>query len=388
MKTDLKPAFKKENIGLYIHIPFCKSKCIYCDFCSFANQEGLFDTYVEMLKREMDIYSSKKADKYCVSTLFVGGGTPSLLGGKRISQVIKHATTCFDFVPNAEITVEANPDSLDESFAKEISIAGANRISIGLQSASDRLLFNLGRPHLFEDFKQAFKISQKYFNNINVDLMLGISGQTLSDVKQTLDTVVEFAPQHLSLYALILERGTPLNRLVKSGKTTLPTTDETTDMYDYAVQYLAQQKYARYEVSNFAKDGYECRHNLNYWDRGNYLGIGLSAHGFCEGVRYANYKSIDKYIAKTSQNKLPISSKKKVDILDACFEFVFLNLRKTKGFCLQEFFNNTGKDFFEVYGKLFDELMVKGLLKEEHGRVFIPQEYFYVMNDILSEFVP
>ena len=375
------------SMGLYIHIPFCKSKCIYCDFCSFAGQESNFERYVHCLKTEMTLYAPKFLDRV-FSTVFVGGGTPSLLGAKAISEILQYANRCFDILPTAEISLEANPDSFNDEFAKATFDAGANRISFGLQSASDRLLKNLGRPHTYGDFCKSYEIAQKYFDNINVDLMLGVEGQTQKDLLDTLLAVTQKNPTHLSVYGLIVEKGTDLFKGVKSGKIVLPTEDDTADMYDFAVEFLKQKSYRRYEISNFAKQGYECRHNLNYWDRGNYLGVGLSAHGFCDGLRYANTKNIDKYFEKTEQNLLPVSSKTKVSQKDACFEFVFLNLRKIEGFDVNDFCKATGKDFFEEYGKEFYSLNQKKLIYMQNGRVFVPPQYFYVINNILAEFAP
>ena len=372
--------------ALYIHIPFCKTKCVYCDFCSFAGASHLFDKYVECLKKEMDTWSPLVADKR-FSTLFIGGGTPSILGGKTVADILQYAKSKFNLLPSAEITVEANPDSFNEDFAGRVSRAGVNRVSLGLQSASDRLLKNLGRPHDYNDFCRAYKRAQNYFDNVNVDFMLGIEGQTLADVEQTLTLLTDKNPQHLSGYGLILEKGTPLYRRVKNGIAKLPDVDETADMYDFAVEFLAQRGYQRYEVSNFSKPGYECRHNLKYWDRSQYLGLGLSAHGFIDGRRYSNLKTFDKYCSKIQSNQLPISSRRKVSQKDACLEYVFLNLRKTEGFDVEHFRQNTGKDFFEVYATQFDQLTKKNLLAQENGRIYIPSRYFYVMNDILSEFV-
>lgn len=381
------PLDLKNPMGLYIHIPFCKSKCIYCDFCSFAGQESNFERYVHCLKTEMTLYAPKFLDRV-FSTVFVGGGTPSLLGAKAIREILQHANRCFNILPDAEVSLEANPDSFNEEFAKATFDAGVNRISLGLQSASNKLLKNLGRPHTYNDFCRAYAIAQKYFDNINVDLMLGIEGQTQKELFDTLVAVTQKNPTHLSVYGLIVEKGTKLFKRVKDGKIILPTEDDTADMYDFAVEFLAQKSYCRYEISNFAKQGYECRHNLNYWNRGNYLGVGLSAHGFFEGIRYANTKRMDKYFEKTEQNVLPISTKTKVSQKDACFEFVFLNLRKTVGFDVSDFRASTGKDFFKEYGNVFYSLQQKKLLCLQNGRIFVPPQYFYVVNNILTEFAP
>ena len=206
------------------------------------------------------------------------------------------------------------------------------------------------------------------------------------DVKNTLSSLLLKNPQHFSVYGLILEKGTPLYRKVKNGIAHLPDVDQTADMYDYVVDTLSKHGYNRYEVSNFAQKGFECKHNLNYWDRGEYLGLGLSAHGFIDGVRYSNLKIFDRYFAKLNEDALPIATKTKISKKDACFEFVFLNLRKTDGFNVNDFKSATGKDFFEVYQQPFDELLKKGLIDYIDGKIKIKSKYFYVMNDILVEF--
>jgi len=371
--------------GLYVHIPFCKSKCVYCDFCSVAGYSHLFTPYVDALKKEILLYHDIAKD-FEFNTLFIGGGTPSVIGSKLIREIIVALKNTFNILPTAEITIEANPDSFTEEFAHTISLLGVNRVSLGLQSASNKLLKNLGRPHDYNDFCRAYTIATNYFDNVNVDLMLGVEGQTLEDVQNTLGTLIQKKPQHLSVYGLIVEKGTPLYRKVKKGVVHLPDLDQTADMYDYVVDTLSKHGYNRYEVSNFALDGYQCKHNLNYWDRGEYLGLGLSAHGFINGVRYNNLQHFDRYFAKLNDDLLPIVHKAKVSQKDVYFEYVFLNLRKVDGFNVNDFKNATGKDFFKVYQQPFDDLVKKGLIDYHDGKIKIPTKYFYVMNDILAEF--
>lgn len=375
-----------DKLGLYVHIPFCKSKCVYCDFCSFPDKNNDFKAYGCALKKEADLYSPRFKGRK-ITSVFVGGGTPSIIGGDILSDILHQVRSVFEFADDVEITVEANPDSFDEYFAGSMKAAGVNRLSLGLQSANDRLLKNLGRPHDFEDFCKAAKVAKKYFDNVNFDLMLGVEGQTLKDVRETLESVLVFSPAHLSVYGLILERGTPLYKKVKGGKVILPDSDQTADMYDLAVELLDSHGFHRYEVSNFAIDGYECRHNLNYWERGEYLGLGLAAHGYFNGVRYANVRRLENYYNKISVATRPVSFGQKISQKDACFEYVMLGLRKTAGFSVDEFKRNTGADFFDVYGKEFEKLSQQGLLCVRENCIYIPPERFYVANSILTEFV-
>lgn len=376
----------KKNAGLYVHIPFCKSKCVYCDFCSFADKNNEIEAYGCALKKEADMYVPLSDGKK-ITTVFVGGGTPSIVGGKFLSDLLLYMKTRFNLSDDVEITVEANPDSFDEDFAARLADVGVNRLSLGLQSANDLLLKKLGRPHDYADFCRAAKIASKYFKNVNFDLMIGIEGQTETDVKNTLDSVLAFSPTHLSVYALILERGTPLNRLVRKGKVVLPDSDATADMYDLAKNVLDGNNYRRYEVSNFARAGFECRHNLNYWDRGEYIGLGLAAHGYLDGVRYANVKHTDNYLKKISLATRPISFQKRIQQKEACFEYVMLGLRKTDGFDVDGFNRDTGADFFATYGQTVKKLSQQKLLCVEKNRVYIPSERFYVANTILEEFI-
>lgn len=322
-----------------------------------------------------------------ITSVFVGGGTPSIIGGDILYDVLSRIKNLFELSDDVEITVEANPDSFDEHFAERMKAVGVNRLSLGLQSANDRLLKNLGRPHNFEDFCKAAKVAKKYFDNVNFDLMLGVEGQTLADVRETLESVFDFSPTHLSVYGLILERGTPLYKKVKGGKVVLPDSDQTADMYDLAVELLDSHGFRRYEVSNFAIDGYECRHNLNYWERGEYLGLGLAAHGYFNGVRYANVRRLENYYNKISGATRPVSFRQKILQKDACFEYVMLGLRKTAGFSVDQFKLNTGADFFDVYGKEFEKLSRQRLLCVRENCIYIPPERFYVANSILTEFV-
>lgn len=375
-------------IGLYLHIPFCKSKCAYCDFCSFAYRETEFGAYLDAIKKEIDLVSPSVADKI-IKTIYIGGGTPSYFSAAMLTEIIRHIRKRFVVLSDAEFTIEGNPDSVNENFVKAMRDAGVNRFSLGLQTASDKLLKTVGRPHTFKQFCMAAETIGKRCDNVNVDVMLGLPQQTEKDVTDTLNVVCGYDfVKHISAYGLILEKGTPLFKAVKTKKVTLPDDDAVTDFYDKTAYLLDKNGFARYEVSNFAKKGFECKHNLNYWDWGQYVGIGLAAHSFVGGSRYANTKNFDLYYKRLGQNKLPVTSKKRITGQEAAFEYVMLNLRKTEGFELNDFKNRFGDDFLTVYKAQTDYLFSNKMLKQKDGKVFVPPQKIYLLNSVLVEFVP
>lgn len=375
-------------IGLYLHIPFCKSKCAYCDFCSFAHRETEFGAYLDAIKKEIDLVSPSVADKI-IKTIYIGGGTPSYFSAAMLTEIIRHIRKRFVVLSDAEFTIEGNPDSVNENFVKAMRDAGVNRFSLGLQTASDKLLKTVCRPHTFKQFCMAAETIGKRCDNVNVDVMLGLPQQTEKDVTDTLNVVCGYDfVKHVSAYGLILEKGTPLFKAVKTKKVTLPDDDAVTDFYDKTAYLLDKNGFARYEVSNFAKKGFECKHNLNYWDWGQYVGIGLAAHSFVGGSRYANTKKFDLYYKRLGQNKLPVTSKKRITGQEAAFEYVMLNLRKTEGFELNDFKNRFGDDFLTVYKAQTDYLFSNKMLKQKDGKVFVPPQKIYLLNSVLVEFVP
>lgn len=290
----------KKDIGIYIHIPFCKQKCYYCDFVSFANKEELFKEYVEAVIKEIE---AKNIQKYSIKTIYIGGGTPSILDSKYIGKILEKLKP--NIKENAEITIEINPGTVTKQKLEDYITFGINRISIGLQSSSNRLLKQIGRIHTFEEFLNAYNTAKQVgFKNINVDLMLGLPNQSLETLKKTVEEVTKLAPNHISIYSLILEEGTKLEEMVKNKELEMIDEDLERRMYWETKKMLEEKGYIHYEISNFAKPKYESRHNLDCWNGQEYIGIGASAHSYLEKTRYSNIEDIEKYIENINLGKV------------------------------------------------------------------------------------
>ena len=278
--------------GLYIHIPFCVKKCAYCDFVSYCNREADFDQYIKSVLAEAEEYKGEKID-----TVFIGGGTPTILNHKQITSLAKGIGKIFDIKPNAEYTIEANPKTLSKEKLKALYECGINRISVGVQSFCDSELVAIGRIHnANEAYKTIEEIKKFGFDNFNIDLMLNLPNQTMGSLEKTLKTTIESEPSHVSCYSLILEENTPLWADYQKGKYTEPDDEFDRELYHFAVDYLKQYGYGQYEISNFAKKGMECAHNIKYWSCDEYIGLGVAAHSYYKGVRYYNTTSLAQYM--------------------------------------------------------------------------------------------
>ena len=317
----LKSLRKREKtmreIGLYIHIPFCKSKCYYCDFISFANKGKMQNEYIEAVIKEIKHFD---LSKYIINTVYIGGGTPSILDSKGITRImneIKNVRSNISDKGNEEITegndrlntnyssteftIEVNPGTVDRQKLIDYKEAGINRLSIGLQSTDDKLLKEIGRIHKYQDFLKVYNTAREVgFNNINVDLMLGLPNQTMETLEDSVRKVIELNPEHISIYSLILEEGTKLFDLVNNGKLELPSEELERRMYWKVKEMLEGSGYIHYEISNFAKKGFESRHNSDCWKQKEYIGIGLAAHSYLNDVRYSNTENIEEYIKNIS----------------------------------------------------------------------------------------
>ena len=330
---------KDNNLGIYIHIPFCERKCRYCDFLSFNADEPIKESYVEALLREI---KENPHTTRTVDTIFFGGGTPSVLPARLIARILDELRKSFNVREDAEITVECNPGTVDDEKLKIYKSARVNRISFGLQSADDAELEMLGRIHNFEDFKESFLAAKEAgFENINVDIMMALPGQLRETLFNTIEEVTALSPKHISMYSLILEDGTPLKESLPNLPP-LPSEDKEREMYKEATKLLKSKGYGRYEISNFSKPGFESRHNIRYWQLDEYLGFGIGAASFTEGKRFSNTESIEDYIKTDDFEKI----KRDVTILskeDLMGEFMFLGLRMMRGL--------SGTDFYERFGK-------------------------------------
>ncbi len=368
------------SISIYIHIPFCKSKCIYCDFVSFPNCEKWFSSYLEKVKQEIDYHASKLKDRN-VKTIFIGGGTPSLLSGEDIFDLVTFVLQKFSVSKQAEITIEVNPESFSKEKALWWKKAGINRLSFGLQNDDDIVLKKLGRIHNFSQFQNAVKEAKSLgFSNISADVLLGLPNQTPQKIRQTLRKIAKLGPTHISAYGLQVEKGTKLFELVKNEQIKLPDEDLSNEIYNSAYLELKELGFHRYEISNFAKKGFECRHNQNYWVRGEFLGIGVGAYGFIDGAHYENTSSLIDYIKKgyVPQNIEKESKKTKME------ETIMLALRTEKGLNISNFNKTFNIDFCEKFKPALDKLSQQKLIKTTKNHIKITN--FSISNAIILQF--
>lgn len=366
--------------GIYIHVPFCKSKCTYCDFASYPKETGKIESYFACLYRELE-GRGRAAGGKTFDTVYIGGGTPSFVDAKFIVGAIRQVRKFFTLSEDPEITIEINPGTLTPEKVKAYKSVGINRFSIGLQTGYDDQLKKLNRIHTAKDFLLACNMLKG--ENISADVLIGLSGQTAEQVRKTIDLALAGGAKHLSVYALTPEPGTPVYTDYLNGE--LLSEDEVADIYDDIRAYLGEKGIKRYEVSNFACPGYESRHNLNYWRRGEYIGAGVSASSFWQGRRFTNSYSIDEYVNAVIYNKMPEISSEIIEKDDAEFEFIMLGLRTTDGISIKEFNDAFGEDFDKKYKRALTKK--EAYLVREGDRLKIKDEYLYVQNDILLEFM-
>jgi oxygen-independent coproporphyrinogen III oxidase len=374
-------------ISLYIHIPFCKAKCHYCDFNSYPGIEELIPSYFATMEKEI-FYYSKLLENYSVKTVFIGGGTPSLVDPSYIYNIINLCRRCFDIVENAETSIESNPGTL--TFEKLLSYRsmGINRLSIGLQAWQDNILEKLGRIHTACDFEENMLQARKAgFDNINVDLIFGIPDQQLIDWLVTLSNMIRLDVPHLSCYSLKIEEETVLHNRMKSGLLK-PVEDEVDrEMYHELVEILKKANCNRYEISNFSKPGYECKHNLNYWQTGRYIGLGAGAHSYFKRTRYNNTNSVSKYINSNAGPEILLENKQEIDNNEEIVEYIILGLRLAEGIHKDEFAKKFKKDIYSLYRSEICKLLGNQLLEEENGRLRLSPLGFDLANQVFVEFL-
>ena len=371
-----------KTLGLYIHIPFCKSKCGYCDFNSYAGKEELIEPYFDALNKEIKLMA--KTYKGTVDTIYFGGGTPTSVNPELICQVLENIKENFEQCSNIEITSECNPGTIGFNGLCELFNGGINRLSIGLQSADNGCLKTLGRIHTIEDFDNCFNNARKAgFNNISLDLMYGLPNQTMDNWTETLNSVIKFNPEHISAYALKIEEGTPF----ANANLNLPDDDLVADMYEYAAQFLSSQGHNRYEISNFAKDGFESRHNLKYWQCNDFLGFGAGAFSCADGFRFSNALDIEEYIDCIRNKKSAVVYREELSDFDKMSEFVFLGLRLENGISEKKFHNRFNLNIDEVFGSQIEKYTKTHFLIRENGQIRFSDKGFFVSNIILADFV-
>lgn len=382
----------KTELGIYLHIPFCKKKCDYCDFISFPYSQAieLVEKYIETMEAEIDSYD---LTSYNVTTIYMGGGTPSILPSKEIEKLLNKIKTKLEENKNEtkwediEITIEVNPGTVDKNKLETYKKSGVNRLSIGLQTTNNKLLKQIGRIHTYEEFLNTYQMAKEIgFQNCNVDLMLGLPNQTIQDLKQSLEKILELNPNHISVYSLIVEEGTPIERKLQKGELELPDEDTERQMYWYVKNILELNGYEHYEISNFAKKGKQSKHNLNCWHQKEYIGIGISAHSYLNGVRYCNSSEIDKYIKNINKKEFNINDiinlcngdtkiLKKIDevyeineiqsLEDKKREYMLLGLRKLEGIKISSFKEKFIENPIYVYHKELEKLVSEKLIKVE-----------------------
>ncbi len=372
------------SYSLYVHIPFCRKKCAYCDFPSYAGKEEVIPEYMEALKSEIG-YISSLYERPQVETVYVGGGTPTLLGGSDIRSLFDTLRKDFDVKRDAEISVEANPGTVTAEKLQVLKGCGVNRMSLGVQSFNNEHLKKLGRIHLAHEAVEAFEmIRATGFKNVNLDLIFALPGESRKDWANSLDKAIALKPEHISVYNLQLEEGTPLHAEKMEGGLLLPDEDEELEMFKSAIDKLQKNGYVHYEISNFAKKGFECEHNIAYWTMKDYIGISAGAHSYINGVRIENTPYLDKYIAG---NFAAIKSEHVNTKKENMEETVFLGLRLLKGFHLNDFTGKFGISFREIYRKEIAELTDEGLLEIDGKNVKLTEKGLFLANEVFRRFL-
>ena len=372
-----------EKLGIYIHIPFCRSKCDYCDFYSLAGREERMDDYQKALITHIK-EASPQARGWQVDTVYFGGGTPSFYGEKRLRELLRLIAKRFDLAKDAEITVECNPDSVDLKMLQALRKAGVNRLSLGVQSACDQELQNLHRPHTFEQAVQAVTMArQAKFQNLSLDLIYGLPGQTMEGWQNTVEQILALKPEHLSCYGLKVEAGTPLDYRVSRGER-LPDDDQQADMYLWAVDRLAQEGFRQYEISNFARSGFQSRHNLKYWMGHPYIGFGPGAHSDFGGRRYSFLRDLEGYITGVLGGGVVIDSSDLIPSRERGSEYLMLRLRTTRGIEEWEYRREFFLNFDPIEQKL-EEYEHQGWAERHDRRWNLTPKGFLVSNQLIGD---
>ena len=365
------------DFGLYIHIPFCAKKCLYCDFVSFPGRGASeMERYTEVLISEIRAKAAEYKEK-TVSSIFLGGGTPSVLPASCTKSILDAVFECFNVRGDAEITTEANPGTVDSEKLSAYKASGINRISFGLQSTVNEELKKLGRIHTYEDFLRSYDMAKNAgFDNINIDIMSALPGQSIESYEETLRRVVGLNPAHISAYSLIIEEGTPFYDMYAGGAG-LPSEDADREMYALTKRVLSEAGYKRYEISNYAKEGLECRHNCLYWERGEYLGLGLNASSFSGNVRWKNETDLNKYLEGRFLTRF---EEEVLTRKDALSETMFLGLREMRGIL-------ETPEITAAYGKILDRQEKAGLILRKDGKIALTDKGIDVSNMVFSDYI-
>ena len=377
---------EKKELEIYIHIPFCVRKCQYCDFLSGPADEGTKTRYMEALCQEIMGKSSKYAE-YKVTSIFFGGGTPTAVDANALCRVLSLVKERFDIQSEAEITIEMNPGTVTKESLSLYKNAGINRVSLGLQSTNNAELQRLGRIHTYEQFLETYnQVREAGFTNVNIDLMSALPGQNLESYKESLDRVVKLnpPPEHISAYSLIVEEGTPFYDAYEQGRLDLPQEDVEREMYHLTKFYLREQGYERYEISNYAKAGRECTHNIGYWRRKNYVGFGIGAASLVENERFSNGEDLQEYLKNSGGCEI---NHQILSIEEQMEEYLFLGLRMCQGVSAIGFYQSFGKSLEAVYGQVIEKHIENGLLEQKGEVLRLTDAGMDVSNYVMSDFL-
>ena len=375
-----------KSIGVYIHIPFCKQKCLYCDFISFPHKENIQQRYVEAVKKEIENWKKQNSNTK-IKTIYIGGGTPSYIESKYIKEILKSFNNTEK---TTEITIEVNPGTVTEQKLQDYIDSGINRLSIGLQSTNNKLLKQIGRIHTFEEFLNTYNLVRKIgFKNINVDLIIGLPNQKIADIKESLKKIIKLAPEHISVYSLIVEDKTPIKKLIEENKLQLPDEEKERQMYWYVKDYLELNGYKHYEISNFAKEGFESKHNLDCWEQKEYMGFGVAAHSYIENKRFCNISNLEKYIlnCETADFTKNTIIKEEQANEDKMNEYMILGLRKIEGISIQKFKNKFNANPIMLYRNQLQKLNEEKLILIDGDYIKLSNKGLDFANIVWEEFI-
>jgi oxygen-independent coproporphyrinogen-3 oxidase len=379
------------ELGIYIHIPFCKQKCYYCDFVSYSNKCSEVKEYIESLKKEIEEFDFSN---YKVTSIYIGGGTPSYIDSIYIVEILselKEKLKCnlIEF-KDIEITIEVNPGTVDTKKLNDYKKSGINRLSIGLQSTKNDILKKIGRIHTYQEFLEIYKLARETgFKNINIDLMIGIPEQKIGDLKNTLQDIIKLEPEHISVYSLIIEENTPIEKMLENGEIKLPDEDLERNMYWYVKNTLELNGYNHYEISNFAKLGKESRHNLNCWNQEEYIGFGVAAHSYLNGIRFSNTINVEEYIQHIENNRKEenIQIEESQSLEDKKNEFMMLGFRKIQGVDIARFKEKFIDNPIFLYRENLNKLVEEGLIEVDLNHIKLTNKGIDLANLVFEEFV-
>jgi oxygen-independent coproporphyrinogen-3 oxidase len=377
-----------DPIAIYIHIPFCRSKCSYCSFNSYAGLRQMYAPYIEALEREMAL-AGEAEDHPQASTIYVGGGTPTVLGTDLVARILQACREHFVLLNDAEISIEANPGTVDAEYLYALRELGIRRLSLGAQSFSNEMLALLGRSHTAADTREAYQVArQTGFGNINLDLIYALPGQTVEQWQADLSEAISLKPEHLSLYCLSIEEGTSLADMISAGTLVPPDSDLAATMYTLAEDLLAQAGYEQYEISNWARPAHECRHNITYWCNTPYLGFGAGAASFRHRRRYRNVASPQEYVELTMSGQSSIADREEIDVPLEMSETMIMGLRLSRGVLSSEFEARFGRSLVSVYGDQIRELVGQGLLDVNGSGARLTARGRLLGNEVFEVFLP